>query len=243
MKALFTFLPAIYAIPIVLALSNLIADSREAWSMVAVACGGMFYLHHAFSRADLSHLAQSIAPLIILMAVFCAQFSFGWLILCLFSTISAGYLLPQRESWMKQLFNGSKLVRFTAGETSLWLPPNQAGYLQRIHDLLEQHTTRGETALLLPNLVTLYPLFQRKAVVYDIFSVYPATEEEDTRMVEELSTRGVRFALINNHRLDARDDLRFCNTHPAVWQHLQREFDFVGKDEQLPDHYLFLRNS
>ena len=86
-------------------------------------------------------------------------------------------------------------------------------------------------------------MLQRKPAVYDIFSVYPATEEEENAMIDQLSKQPVSFALINNSQLDAREDLRFSNTHPKVWQYLNQTFTQLQEEGIPAEHVAFVRKN
>lgn len=239
-KLLFTFMPVMYVAFIFFALITNGAETNLTWPLIAIACTGLFYLHHAFSRADFSHLSQSIAPLFMCLAILLSNYSYGWLTMAAITVLSINYIYLAHCDWLKHFFNKKHLEEFNAGETSLWIPPEQARYLAKLSDLIESHSQPGEAVLLLPNLVTLYPMLQRKSAVYDIFCVYPASAEEENNMIEELSEQAVGFALINNSALDSREELRFSHTHPKVWQYLNREFKILNEEGIPADHYAFI---
>lgn len=240
-KCMFTFIPVLYVIAILPVISGDISVMTREWAMVAVACSGLFYWHHAVSRADLSHLAQSIAPFIMLLVIFFAEFTYGWAATCVLIAVSLRYVYLAHASWVKHFFKACDLEKVNIGETALWLEPWQANYLGRVRSLVEAHSKQGDFVLLLPNLVAFYSMLQRKPAVYDLFCVYPATEAEETQMIEELSTQEVGFALINNEPTDAREDLRFSHTHPGVWQYLNHEFQLLDEEGIPPHHYVFIK--
>jgi hypothetical protein len=242
-KALFTIIPITYLIIILPVIFGYSLAVNHQWEMVAIACCGLCYWHHAMSRADLSHLAQAIAPFIMLLVILCAEYWLGWiaivaLILCTLKTI----YLPSTGG-AQSLLNNTGLIRFDVGGINLWLTPWQGNYLTRLRSLIERYSRPGDAVLLLPNLVTLYPLMQRQTVVYDLFCLYPATDLEQANMISELSVQAVGFALINNNPVDARDDLRFSQTHPSVWQYLNREFQLLEEQDVPPEHYVFVKEA
>ena len=70
----------------------------------------------------------------------------------------------------------------------------------------------------MPTLAWLYPMLGLSAPVYDIFGVWPATAQEQARMIDELERSRARIVLVANSTLDDREDLRFSATHPEVWR-------------------------
>jgi hypothetical protein len=79
--------------------------------------------------------------------------------------------------------------------------------------------------LAVPTLVHLLPIFGRRSATYDTYCVYPASEREQQRMLRSIEDESVRLALVSDHPLDGRDDLRFSRTHPLVWTYLSAEFE------------------
>lgn len=240
-KGVFTLMPIIYVAAILALILGFVPATRQAWVMAAVACSGLFYCHHAFSRADLSHLAQSIAPFVMLLVLYWAEFSYGWVVMGGFIALSLRYIYWNHASWLRHRFKICALEKVNIGETNLWLQPSQARYLEAVYDLIKTHSKQGEPVLLLPNLVTLYPMLKRKPAIYDLFCIYPATQQEEAKMIKELLAQAVGFVLINNAPLDRREDLRFSRTHPGVWQFLRREFQPLQEEGMPREHYAFIK--
>ncbi len=241
-KLLFTVMPIMY---VAIIISSADPASNTQWYLLAIACSGLFYLHHAFSRADLGHLSQSIAPFLLCLSILLNQLPTIWLVFFMLAviTFSIKYIYLANNSLSLHLFKDHGLEKFNAAGTEFWLSPHQCHYLSQLRNLINTHSKPGDSLLLLPNLVTLYPMLQRKTAVYDIFSVYPATEEEENQMIDQLSKQPVSFALINNSQLDSREDLRFSNTHPKVWQYLNQEFILLQEEGIPDDHYSFVRKN
>ena len=240
-KCMFTFMPVIYAATFLPLLLSDAPTSGWQWYLIAIACSGFFYLHHAFSRADLNHLSQSIAPLIMLLVIFFANFSYGWVAMAGLIAVSLRYIYLHHTIWIGRLFSTGDLQQFKIGEDTLWLNTGQANYLGRLRNLIETHSKPEDFVLLLPTFLTLYPMLKRKPPVYNLFCVYPATEEEESKMIGELSAHEISFILISNVPLDNREELRFSQTHPNVWQYINREFHILSEENMPHDHYAFVK--
>lgn len=241
-RAGFTVMPIFYGLFLLPAVLDRNMVSPREWAVIAVSCVGVFYMHYAMSRADITHLAQASPPLIIGLVITLFGFSYGWIMVGGLIAVSLWFVYRPHELFVKSLGRSIELNRIEFGGNSLWLPAEMALYLAKLRDLVDAHSQPGDPVLFAPKLVTLYPLLARRPAVYDIFCVYPATEEEQTLMINQLVTEGTRLALIANHPVDSRDELRFSNTHPRVWEYLNREFTVLDIAGQLPaNHYLFVR--
>ena len=98
-------------------------------------------------------------------------------------------------------------------------------------DLSRRHLAHGGSLLALPNLPWLYAILGRRAPIYDIYAIFPASEAEQDRMLTSISQADVRVAFIANAPTDGREELRFSNTHPLVWRYIVATMEQV---EVLP---------
>ena len=240
-KSLYSFVPFIYIAIILSAFFYQPQMSEKQWALIAIACGGLFYWHHATSRACPNHLSNSIAPFMILLGIFTNYFSYGTMTMIGIIIILFGFIYPGHALWLKRLRRSCKLKPFKVANNILWLDGNQADYIDRVSKLVNKYSKPDDFVLLLPMLLTFYPLLQRRAPVYDLFCVYPASDEEESKMIDELSSHELSFVLISNTPLDNRDDLRFSKTHPRVWQYLNDKFQILHEQEIPDDHYAFTR--
>ena len=68
---------------------------------------------------------------------------------------------------------------------------------------------------------------------------FPAKQD---RMVGQLEEKEVEWALIIDHSIDGRADLRFANSNAIIWQHLQEEFQPVAAPD-LPGGHVLMRRA
>jgi hypothetical protein len=196
--------------------------SARLVGVIAAATLGAVGWHHAFSRADRSHLAQSMAPLLLMAAL--AITSFLGLTLLLAGSIALNLTLHPQVLRRRRPQN-FKLIQL--GRLRIWLPAPLHRIVNRAVELSEKHLAHGGSLLALPSLVALYPILGRRAPVYDIYSVFPASLAEQERMLASIAQADVRVAFIGDAPLDGREELRFSNTHPLVWRHLVTNMERV----------------
>lgn len=190
-------------------------------------------LHHPLSRADYIHLCQTMPLLVVCVAALCGPGWLGVLGPAVLLGWGAGALIPGMP-WAA--------LRAPPGP----VPPlgkRLERLIAALRDLQARHLQAGESLLALPLLVAVYPLMGLRSPVYDTFCVYPAGDEDQDRMLQEIEASGVRLAVILDTDLDGREDLRFSQTHPRIWAHLNTHFDRLPGVPQLADHHFFLRRT
>lgn len=239
-KSLFTFLPVLYISVIIFVLLLTSSITPQHYSWLALSFCGLCYLHHAYSRADLSHLAQSIAPFILLVTIIASEFSYWWIAGLVFAVLSMRYIYWNNQIWIRAAFKRYQVKEFDIGEVVLKLPIKQAAYIERVRTLVDTYSEKGDSVVLLPKILTLYPMMQRKAAVYDIFCVYTASQLEQARMIKEIKSSKSVFVLIHNVAMDQRAELCFERTHPAVWAYLKSAWHCLSEKGLPLNHYAFI---
>jgi hypothetical protein len=205
------------------------AASRWEWTSahaaaVAAAAVGACTLHHAFSRADLYHLAPAVPP-VILGVVALAGSGAAWpVVAAVLAAATAVTVLSVHPRWER--FRRPELyVRRDVAGSPLWIWRGSDTLVGALRPVVGERLLPEEPLFAVPTLAELFPILDRRSAVYDTFCVYPAAEREQQRMLAALEREGVRLAVVRNDPLDGRDDLRFSRTHPLVWSHLQEAFE------------------
>jgi hypothetical protein len=197
--------------------------------LVACAFVGVFYLHHAFSRADLSHLAQVIHPFLLgalaLLGFLGARKFYYWAVIAML--IAAALFTIGRQMPIYQ--------RLTS--RAPWVPCDASGKIvvsastSRLFTCLRNFTAENiaprEGVLVAPFTPTLYPILNRQSPLWELGFFVPATAERQETMIQELTTKNVNWAIISDTPVDKREDMRFSVTHEFVWQYLMENFEPV----------------
>lgn len=204
----------------------------------AAAALGAFTWHHAYSRADVPHLAQSIVPMLLLLLLAAARTPVPALLALSLAVGSIALVAPIQPSAQRRRHPRGFALRELGG-ARITLTDEQQRLLDCVASLRDAPDARDRPVLAVPTLAWLYPMLGLKAPVYDIYGVWPATPEEQARMIEELERSGAWIAVVANTALDDREDLRFSATYPEVWRHLRHRFDAVECASLPVDVHLF----
>jgi hypothetical protein len=207
------------------------------------ACGavGLFYLHHAYSRADLSHLAQAIHPFLLglLSFAFLCRRRQVYLVSIAALLLAIGlFELVRQMPCYQRLTSKNPWIRCEAA-SGVFLPPTWARSLDALARFTEKNIAPDEGIFIAPAAPGLYPMLARAAPVWETYVLFPATEKRQEEINRALTRKGVNWAIVSNTPPDQRDDLRFSATYPRVWDYLMRQFQPVP-DVHLPGKMVML---
>jgi hypothetical protein len=152
-------------------------------------------------------------------------------------------------SFLANLFQFGLTTEMTAPPNSLFAVKikNQRilvrGYYAKVL-LVAQHLARdlakpNEPILFLPLMPGLYAFTDRLSPISRNYFVYPSPEE-DRAMLAEVEAAGVQWVMLQDYPLDGRDDLRFKNTNPLVFEYFRKNFGIVNITD-LPPGFVVLR--
>lgn len=212
------------------------ASKKEHLKRISLltACGlvGITYMHYAFSRADVGHLAHGIPPLLIGMLAlpFALNFnsrkilcSAGLIIMLVMTIFSAG---TQNWCYLKATAPGIYIKSNIAGD-DLWIPLLDARYIEAVKHINSQMIAPEEGLLFVPWRVTMYPILHRQSPLRELWFFDPQTETRQKEMIKELEQKKVNWIILDNWALDGRDELRFSNTHKLLWKYFQEHYDLI----------------
>ena len=216
--------------------------------LIASTVLGVFYLHHAAVRSDTPHYAQCVQP--ILLGLLALPVAFGWEARRValgvawggFGFLSFFFLLEDNHLLQPyRLGQEVRLVEHAVQGETLRTFPGRAAYFERLERTVEEHV--GEGALFIaPSRPGLYPLLGKAAPTWWIYFFIPDAEEELQRgLIEDLE--GVDWLLFVDVAIAKQERFRFRNSHPLVWEHVQREYRRVPTPDLPADHLLLRRRS
>ena len=198
-------------------------------------------MHHAFSRADLSHLAQCMPVVgvgLVALGGDGARLAAVALALLMLSLLTVG---PAHPAVRRRRRAQDYALGHVRGH-QMWLSAHDHLLFNAVAQALGSHAPdRGDPILAVPTLAALLPVLDRRSAVYDTFCVYPASTAEQRAMLRSLTEEDVRVAVIHDLALDGREELRFRHTHPLVWAELERSFRRVPIAGLPGDYHLLVR--
>lgn len=231
--------------------------SRIRLLAVCVAVGGP-YLHHAFGRADASHLAQAIHPFLI-----------SSVSLALWGVERTRESGPDRKRMTSTLVGASVLLAYVGATTCvvfltrsdlgerilsrsatpvayevrgdlLRLSTRERDYLQWVRDFVEQNVRPDENIYIGPYRAGLYAVLDRPSPVWETFFQWPVTDERQRAMIRDFDRNRVDWAIVYTYAVDGKIERDPAHTMPLVWEYLQREFEPFAV-AGLPKDHLCLR--
>lgn len=240
----FTLLPVVYLAAITLALKGSHVQSPSGMLLISSGVTGLVYLHHSFSRADISHLCQSIQPAVLLVGTLAAAWmpwTIGVLMLAALCVGSAWSIWPQHNDLYRFLQNRKEYSPFDGARETLVLPEHQVKSLEMFRQIIDANSVADQAVFFAPIIPGYYPFFNRQPVHYDVYSVYPADPATQRQIIDALHTRGTGLSIILNTATDANEKLRFSQTHSLVWQYLNTELNVLVDDRLPVDAGVFLQ--
>jgi hypothetical protein len=197
-------------------------------TLVAASFLALPYAHYAYSRADDSHVALGIFPLLVgCLAVLTTQpAKVKWSLALMLCGASVWITLvhhPGWQSWTNRWVNveisGNKLV----------IDPATASDVELLRRLTHQYAPHGQSFIAVPFWPGAYAVMGRKSPMWDIYPILPRRESFEREEIERIKMANPRFVFIYDVGLDGREALRFQNSHPLEYQYIIDHF------ERLPD--------
>ena len=214
---------------------------QPAVRVVAVASlVGLFYAHHAVVRSDASHLAQAIPPVLLAVLAMPKALEAGWRAsAAVWGSVAllsgaVGLIVNTEVApalWRKQ-------VTTRVGADVLRVPAPLARAIAGLERSVGEHVPRDAPLLIVPYTPGLYPILKKQAPIWSLYLLWPATAKEQREMLRTLDQSHVDWVLVWDRALGS-ENLRFRNTYPIVWKHLQSHFERV-RDRRLPRAFLLL---
>ena len=243
---LFLMLPAFYIVAGVFLIRSGIDALRQKAILIAALFVGVPYVHYAFSRADLSHLALGIHPF--LMGLISLPFVLkhryrrviGGGFLSLVFVMSFFSVVMYSPFYLKASASEGAFVKVDIRGDAIWLHPYKAHLFRTLKEIHAKKISPGENLLIAPHWTVFYPVFERTSPLREIFFLFEEDEERQRQMIAELKEKNVHWVILGDVAFDGRQDLRFRNTHHLLWKHIIDHFEPV-EAEGLPGNYQLLK--
>ncbi len=197
--------------------------------LIGCAFVGLFYLHHAFSRPDLSHFAQVIHPftlgILAFISFFGARQFYHWTATVLLIAIGAFTVCRQTPTYQR-ITSRTSWVLCDVG-SKIFVPPGIGRLITCLRKFNVENIGPKEGVLIAPYMPALYPITNRESPLWEIGLFFPATTGRQRAMIQDLNARNVNWAIISDAPLGKREDRRFSLSHSLVWQYLMKNFEPV----------------
>ncbi len=214
--------------------------------LAAATCVTLPYAHFAFSRADIVHLGHAMPTLAIglLAAAFTAPVGWMW-------KVAAPALLAVAVATnLFQTGLGQKIFPPPGGTRvmevrgrAMTVGTEEARLLECGAKLTGELAGPDERILFLPNLAGLYPSTERRSPIRHLYFIFPTELNDESTTIREIEEARVQWVMLRDYATDGRDDLRFRNTNPLMFAHLNRYFAPFQMEGMPPDTMLLRRTA
>jgi len=194
--------------------------------LVASCLVGVFYAHHAGSRSDLAHLCQVMQPFLLglFAVIFGLQNSMLSAVLIAALAVVGYFTTRTINPLIRKIENPEQFIKYDVNGDKLWLPQNQVHLLTHLKNAVEKHLHPDDSILIAPFTPGLYPILRKETPVRSDYLLHPEPTSFQNELIQDLEANHVNWALIQDHPLDGRDELRFKNTHAVLWDYLSAHF-------------------
>jgi len=240
----FLIVPVFFVVSLLYTLKISKQRVRESALFISSCCIGVMYMHYAFSRADINHLAQSLHPFLLgiislplckpdVRDIFRKSIVFVVLVVSLFSI---GFVSP----FYKWISNPGGFVKLVIDSDELLVKKETAQIITTIEKINSDLVREEEQFLIAPHWPTLYPILKRKSPLWESYFLHlrPSAMQHD--MINQLKIQNTNWIILGDVPLDGRDELRFRNTHRLIWEYINAEYEMYPVSG-LPDNYVLLR--
>jgi hypothetical protein len=231
---LFLILPFFYAMLMGLALFNRRLHAQTLGAVVT----GLPLLHYIFSRADVAHLSVVFQPFLFCIAALSAHSKwkkcilYGCLLFSLWTIFPASGMkdyLFHKELWPVQVKLRSQPWRVSA----------DTGQLINTLNRELQLVPSGENIAFLPYLPGLYPAFNLSSPLWDLYTGFYISEEEQNRTIRELESHRVTRVLLACQTFVSDRPTDYASIHPKTYRYLQNHY-LVHRISTLDPYYYWL---
>ena len=197
--------------------------------LVAASFLALPYAHYAYSRADVGHLAHGIFPLLIGCLVLMATQpdKIKWSLEIMLCGASRWVMHVFHPGW--QCYDSKQCVNVEISGDNLLVDSSTAQDVGLLRKLADQYAPNGQSIIATPFWPGAYAMLERKSPMSDIYALFSRSQVFEQAEIERIKLVSPSFALVLDFPLDGRDELRFRNTHPLIYQYILDHF------ERLPD--------
>jgi hypothetical protein len=205
--------------------------------LLAAAVTSLAYLHQASVRADLGHLAEASPPSLLLLAGVLAPVKATWRVMAWIGVgVISWFSIGQVHALVQKIQSPEQWVLRTIDRDSIWVDRPNAAVLDAVLAFDRARNPSGGPVFLAPNLPTMYRVLCRKSPTWEIYFVLPATPAANAVSIRELASSGARYLILGDIPLDHRDDLRFRNTHPQLYDYIRLHYEEMP-EATMPGSY------
>lgn len=207
--------------------------NNKSFSAAISVCSilGLFYAHHALSRADISHLAQGVFPILLgtLIVISYFQKPLKWLAFTVILFVSSLTVLDKNPGWKCAVL--TQCINYEIQGKYFRIMPVTAKHLDLLNTLDDKYTPDNEMFLAVPFWPGAYAFLDRKSPVKYVFSILPRKNSFQHQELNRIKDAHLGFVLIIDIPPDNRRDLLYDKTNPVIYKYIITNFEKVDSFE------------
>lgn len=106
---------------------------------------------------------------------------------------------------------------------------------------INKNTNNGRSLYISPSRPGAYALLERKSPTWEVYAIYPRSEQFEKDELEKIKLADPEYALIIDEPLDNREDLYFHNTHPLTYKYFLNNYELLPESSYNKTYQLFHR--
>jgi len=226
---------------IVLVIRNRLLDKPVSPILAVSVFMALPYAHYAYSRADISHLAPGLFPFLLGILALLADkpAKIKWSFAIFLCGASLTVMLPSFPAW--ECLVTHQCVKINVAGDILDVDPTTAGNLIALSKLAKQFAPGDRTFIAAPFWPGAYAALGRKSPMWEIYVLFPyrSTTFQQAE-IERIKAANPAFVLIHDFALDGREDLRFRNSRPLIFQYIRDNFEQLNEYLGNPAFHLYI---
>lgn len=202
----------------------------------------LLYSHHAFSSADISHLAQSIFPMLIgiFWLIINLEKKIAYALSVLAFCVSLAVMLPVQpfgqfilnKNWQTQMVIDDKIK----------MSKRNALDINLLNELVAKYAPASEDIFLVsPVWPGAYALHKRRAPNWEIYSLYNRGKNFELAEITKIEQSNIKFSVILDFPIARQEHLRYSNSHPYMNEYITNRYTRLEHSKldtkSLPDYY------
>jgi hypothetical protein len=215
---------------------RLLGRRHKHWPVLASSTiVGTAYLHHIYSRADITHLASGIAPFFVMVLAFAPESPTWWrrcvatLLLLLGIHLSLNTILDHHPLYLLKTFR-ERYTKVRVGGDHLSVGKGTAFLIRTLKSLKEDLLRDGQV-LIVPNMPGLYPVLQKEAPTRKLLFILPESSTVQYQLLASLEKNNVEWTIDCAFDFDGRAELGLRNAYPLLFEYLR---NWTVRPERVP---------
>lgn len=192
--------------------------------MICSSFVGIAYAHYAYSRADLTHLALAIAPILLLVLSFSVRLKYSLLMPSAVLGLSVLTLAPEK-AYLAEVMLNKKLATISIDNTDLYVFPGVDVRLREIGNVFSALPHSSDNFLAVPDAPGLYAIHKKKMPIWETYSLWPRDAAFQQEELVRLRMATPKVVFLSDHALDNRAELRYSKTHPVLYQWIIENYE------------------